>query len=155
MQNPSNKSLVAIPNNLPEATSPGDYELNPLRAFRAIPRLRCAPWSVIQFATATFVKVDLARKYLPKGVEAVFTFGVTGGYEVGIRLGESVQLVSHLANIGDTRSLILHPASTTHRQLSDKRGRSVGAGPDLVRPSIGLVSADHLICDLDQALSGS
>ena len=61
---------------------------------------------------------ELARKYLPKGAGAVFTFGVKGGYEAGIKLVENVQLFSHLANIGDTRSLILHPASTTHRQLS-------------------------------------
>jgi O-acetylhomoserine (thiol)-lyase len=109
-------------------------------------------WSVMQFATATFVKVDVARKYLPKGAGAVFTFGVTGGYEVGIRLAQSVQLVSHLAHIADARSLIRHPASTTHRQLSDEQRRAGGAG---VRPSIGLVSADDLIRDLDEALAAS
>jgi O-acetylhomoserine (thiol)-lyase len=96
---------------------------------------------------------ELALKYLPKGAGAVFTFGVKGGYEAGIRLVENVQLFSHLANIGDTRSLILHPASTTHRQLSDEQRLAAGAGPDVVRLSIGLESADDLIRDLDQALA--
>jgi O-acetylhomoserine (thiol)-lyase len=97
---------------------------------------------------------ELARKYLPKGPGAVFTFGVKAGYEAGIRLVESVRLFSHLANIGDTRSLILHPASTTHRQLSDAQREAAGAGPDVVRLSIGLESADDLIRDLDEALGG-
>lgn len=97
---------------------------------------------------------ELARKYLPKGPGAVFTFGVKGGYEAGTRLVESVRLFSHLANIGDTRSLILHPASTTHRQLSDEQRLAAGAGPDVVRLSIGLESAEDLIRDLDEALGG-
>jgi O-acetylhomoserine (thiol)-lyase len=94
----------------------------------------------------------LARKYMPRGAGAVFTFGVRGGYEAGIRLVEGVQLFSHLANIGDTRSLILHPASTTHRQLSDEQRLAAGAGPDVIRLSIGLETAEDLIADLDQAL---
>ena len=98
---------------------------------------------------------ELARKYLPKGAGAVFTFGVKGGYEAGTRLVENVQLFSHLANIGDTRSLILHPASTTHRQLTDEQREAAGAGPDVVRLSIGLESADDLIRDLDQALAAA
>jgi O-acetylhomoserine (thiol)-lyase len=98
---------------------------------------------------------DLAAKYLPKGAGAVFTFGVKGGFEAGTRLVENVQLFSHLANIGDTRSLILHPASTTHRQLSDEQRLAAGAGPDVVRLSIGLESADDLIRDLDQALAAA
>jgi O-acetylhomoserine (thiol)-lyase len=96
---------------------------------------------------------DLARKYLPKGAGAVFTFGVKGGYEAGIKLVENVRLFSHLANIGDTRSLILHPASTTHRQLTDEQRLAAGAGPDVIRLSIGLESPDDLICDLDEALA--
>jgi O-acetylhomoserine (thiol)-lyase len=100
----------------------------------------------------TSLYYELSQKYLPKGPGAVFTFGVKGGYEAGIRLVESVQLFSHLANIGDTRSLILHPASTTHRQLSDAQREAAGAGPDVVRLSIGLESADDLIRDLDEAL---
>jgi O-acetylhomoserine (thiol)-lyase len=98
---------------------------------------------------------DLAAKYLPKGAGAVFTFGVKGGYEAGTRLVENVQLFSHLANIGDTRSLVLHPASTTHRQLTDEQRAAAGAGPDVVRLSIGLEAADDLIRDLDQALAAA
>src|SRR3954471_21127875 len=98
---------------------------------------------------------DLARKYLPKGPGAVFTFGVKGGYEAGVKLVESVGLFSHLANIGDTRSLILHPASTTHRQLSDEQREAAGAGPDVVRLSIGLETAEDLIRDLDEALAAA
>lgn len=97
----------------------------------------------------------LARKYLRGGAGgAVFTFGVKGGYEAGIKLVENVSLFSHLANIGDTRSLILHPASTTHRQLTDEQRLAAGAGPDVIRLSIGLETAADLIADLDQALSG-
>ena len=96
---------------------------------------------------------DLAQKYLPKGAGAVFTFGVKGGYEAGVKLVENVGLFSHLANIGDTRSLILHPASTTHRQLTDEQRAAAGAGDDVIRLSIGLETADDLIRDLDQALA--
>jgi len=96
----------------------------------------------------------LARKYVPKGAGALFTFGVKGGYQAGIKLVESVRLFSHLANIGDTRSLILHPASTTHRQLSDEQRLAAGAGPDVIRLSIGLETVEDLIADLDQALAG-
>jgi len=95
---------------------------------------------------------DLAQKYMPKGAGAVFTFGVNGGYEAGIRVVEACELFSHLANIGDTRSLILHPAPTTHRQLSDEQRLAAGAGPDAVRLSIGLETLDDLLADLDQAL---
>src|SRR5205085_9048017 len=97
----------------------------------------------------------LARKYLPLGAGAVFTFGVRGGYDAGVKLVESVQLFSHLANIGDTRSLILHPASTTHRQLSDEQREAAGAAPDVVRLSIGLETAEDLIRDLDEALAAT
>jgi O-acetylhomoserine (thiol)-lyase len=96
---------------------------------------------------------ELAQKYLPKGAGAVFTFGVKGGFEAGIKLVENVRLFSHLANIGDTRSLILHPASTTHRQLTDEQRVAAGAGPDVVRLSVGLETADDLIRDLDEALA--
>ncbi len=97
----------------------------------------------------------LARKYLPRGAGSVFTFGVRGGYAAGIRLVESVRLFSHLANIGDTRSLILHPASTTHRQLTEEQRNAAGAGDDVIRLSIGLESADDLIRDLDSALNAA
>lgn len=96
----------------------------------------------------------LAQKYMRGAAGgAVFTFGVKGGYDAGIRLVENVGLFSHLANIGDTRSLILHPASTTHRQLTDEQRLAAGAGPDVIRLSIGLETAADLIADLDQALS--
>lgn len=94
----------------------------------------------------------LGRKYLPRGAGAVFTFGLKGGYEAGVKLVSKVQLFSHLANIGDTRSLIIHPASTTHKQLSDEAKRAAGAGPEVVRLSVGIEDAGDIIADLDQAL---
>ncbi len=95
----------------------------------------------------------LAERYCPKGAGGVFTFGLKGGYDAGIALVSNVELFSHLANIGDTRSLIIHPASTTHRQLSDEQRERAGAGSDVVRLSIGLEDVDDLIADLDQALA--
>ena len=83
----------------------------------------------------------------------MFTFGVEGGFAAGVRLVEAVRLFSHLANVGDTRSLILHPASTTHRQLTDEQRLAAGAGPDVIRLSVGLETVEDLIRDLDQALS--
>ncbi|MDH3235995.1 MAG: aminotransferase class V-fold PLP-dependent enzyme, partial [Alphaproteobacteria bacterium] len=95
---------------------------------------------------------DLAKKYMPKGAGSVFTFGVNGGYEAGVRIVEAVEIISHLANIGDTKSLILHPASTTHRQLTEEQQTAAGAGPDVLRLSIGIETVDDIIEDLDQAL---
>jgi O-acetylhomoserine (thiol)-lyase len=97
----------------------------------------------------------LAQKYCPKGAGAVFTFGLKGGYDAGIKLVSGVKLFSHLANVGDTRSLIIHPASTTHRQLSDEQKVRAGAGPEVVRLSIGIEDEGDIIADLDQALSGA
>jgi O-acetylhomoserine (thiol)-lyase len=97
----------------------------------------------------------LAQKYLPRGAGSVFTFGVKGGYEAGIKAVESCELWSHLANVGDTRSLILHPASTTHRQLTDEQRDAAGAGQDVIRLSVGLETADDIIRDLDQALAAA
>jgi O-acetylhomoserine (thiol)-lyase len=96
---------------------------------------------------------QLAKRYVPKGSGAVFTFGLKGGYEAGIKLVSDVKLFSHLANIGDTRSLIIHPASTTHRQLSDAQKTQAGAGPDVVRLSIGLEDYEDIIADLEQGLA--
>lgn len=96
---------------------------------------------------------DLAKKYLPRGAGAVLTFGVKGGFEAGVKVVESVELFSHLANIGDARSLIIHPSSTTHRQLSAEAQASAGAGPDVIRLSIGLETPEDIIADLDQALN--
>jgi O-acetylhomoserine (thiol)-lyase len=95
----------------------------------------------------------LHKKYCPKGAGSVFTFGLKGGYEAGVKLVNNVKLFSHLANIGDTRSLIIHPASTTHRQLSDEDRVKAGAGPDVVRLSVGIEDAADIIADLDQALA--
>jgi O-acetylhomoserine (thiol)-lyase len=99
----------------------------------------------------------LQQKYMPRGAPGLFTFGVAGGYEMGVKVVESCELFSHLANIGDTRSLIIHPASTTHRQLDDEQRKAAGAGPDVVRISVGIESVRDIIADLDQALklSGS
>ena len=95
---------------------------------------------------------NLAQKYCPKGAGAVFTFGLKGGYDAGLALVSNLQLFSHLANVGDTRSLVIHPASTTHRQLSDEQKVIAGAGPDVVRLSIGIEDKADIIADLDQAL---
>ncbi len=95
---------------------------------------------------------QLQKKYLPNGAGAVFTIGLKGGYEAGIGLVSKVNLFSHLANIGDTKSLIIHPASTTHRQLSDEQKTLAGAGPEVVRLSIGIEDASDIIADLEQAL---
>lgn len=95
----------------------------------------------------------LAKKYAPKGAGAVFTFGLKGGNEAGIALVSKLKLFSHLANVGDTRSLVIHPASTTHRQLTDEQKTLAGAGPDVVRLSVGIEDVADLIADLDQALS--
>ena len=96
---------------------------------------------------------NLARKYAPKGAGAVFTFNLKGGYQAGVDLVSRLTLFSHLANIGDTRSLVIHPASTTHSQLDDAAKIRAGAGPDVVRLSIGIEDKEDLIADLDQALS--
>jgi O-acetylhomoserine (thiol)-lyase len=96
---------------------------------------------------------NLAQKYCPKGCGAVFTFGLKGGYDAGLSLVSNLQLFSHLANVGDTRSLIIHPASTTHRQLTDEQKIASGAGPDVVRLSVGIEDKKDIIADLDQALA--
>lgn len=95
----------------------------------------------------------LAERYLPKGAGAVLTFGVKGGYDAGVKLVSEVKLFSHLANIGDTRSLIIHPSSTTHRQLDQAAAKTAGAGPDVVRLSVGIEDVQDIIADLDQALT--
>ena len=98
---------------------------------------------------------NLAKKYLPKGCGAVFTIGLTGGYDAGVKFVETVNMFSHLANIGDTRSLVIHPASTTHRQLTEEQLISAGVGTDVVRLSIGIETIDDIIADLDQALAAT
>jgi O-acetylhomoserine (thiol)-lyase len=94
----------------------------------------------------------LAQKYFPKGPGSIFTFGIKGGRAAGRRFIESVRLFSHLANVGDAKSLVIHPASTTHRQLSDDELAGAGIGPGTIRLSVGIESVDDLIWDLEQAL---
>ena len=96
---------------------------------------------------------ELGKKYMPKGAGAVLTFGLKGGFDAGLTVVDEVNMFSHLANIGDTRSLILHPASTTHRQLTEEQQIGAGAGPDVVRLSVGIESVEDIIADLDQALA--
>ena len=95
----------------------------------------------------------LQQHYAPKGAGSVFTFGVKGGYEAGVKFASSLKLFSLLANIGDTRSLVIHPASTTHRQLTDSQKIAAGAGPDVVRLSIGIEDIKDIIGDIEQALN--
>ena len=95
---------------------------------------------------------ELAQKYLPKGPGAVFSFGVNGGRQAGRVFIESLEVASHLANIGDTRTLVIHPASTTHQQLSDEALVACGVSPDLIRISVGIEDVDDILFDLDQAL---
>jgi O-acetylhomoserine (thiol)-lyase len=106
----------------------------------------------VSYARLPHNRTPLVDKYCPKGLGSVFTFGVKGGYEMGVKVVDNCQLLSHVANIGDTRSLIIHPASTTHRQLSEERQIAAGAGPDVVRLSVGIETVDDIIADLDQAL---
>ena len=98
---------------------------------------------------------ELAKKYLPKGCGSIFTFGVKGGLEAGREFIENLQLFSHLANVGDAKSLVIHPASTTHQQLAEDDLAACGVTPDMVRLSVGLEDIEHLIWDLDNALEAS
>jgi O-acetylhomoserine (thiol)-lyase len=97
----------------------------------------------------------LSRKYLARGPGAIFTFGIRGEREAGKKLIENVQLFSHLANVGDCKSLIIHPASTTHQQLTDDELAACGIGPDMIRTSIGIEDIDDILWDLGQALEKS
>jgi len=97
----------------------------------------------------------IAKRYTPKGAGAVFTFGIKGGYDAGRKFIDSLKLFSHLANVGDSRSLVIHPASTTHQQLSAEQQAAAGVTPDQVRLSVGLEELDDILWDLDQALNAS
>jgi O-acetylhomoserine (thiol)-lyase len=96
---------------------------------------------------------ELATRYLPRGAGGILTFGVKGGAKMGERVIEGVRMLSHLANVGDAKSLIIHPASTTHRQLDEEEQRAAGVTPEMIRLSIGLESVDDIIWDLEQALA--
>ena len=98
---------------------------------------------------------ELGQKYLPKGAGAIFSFGIKGGYQAGRRFIDSLKLFSHLANVGDARSLVIHPASTTHQQLSASEQEAAGVTPDMVRLSIGLEDLEDILWDLDQTLESS
>ncbi len=98
---------------------------------------------------------ELSKKYLPEGQSGIISFGLKGGYERAKKFTDSVNVFSLLANIGDTKSLIIHPASTTHQQLNDEQQKSSGVSRDLIRLSIGLEDADDLICDIENAISTS
>ena len=98
---------------------------------------------------------SLSQKYLPDGAGAVFTFGVAGGRAAGKAFIEKLELISHLANVGDAKTLVIHPASTTHQQMSDSDLEASGIGPEMIRISVGLESIDDIIWDLDQALRAS
>jgi O-acetylhomoserine (thiol)-lyase len=112
--------------------------------------------SWVQYAGLPTNKYNaVAKRICPNGAGAVFTIGLKGGYDAGVKLVQGVKMISHLANIGDTRSLIIHPASTTHRQLTEAQRTAAGAGNDVVRLSIGLEDKADIIADLDQALGGA
>jgi len=96
---------------------------------------------------------ELANRYMPKGAGSLIAFGIKGGFDAGVKFIEALTFVSHLANIGDAKSLVIHPASTTHRQLSEEEQRKAGVPPDMVRLSIGLESANDILWDLEQALA--
>jgi O-acetylhomoserine (thiol)-lyase len=95
----------------------------------------------------------LAKRYMPKGAGALLAFGIKGGFDAGVKFIEALTFVSHLANIGDAKSLVIHPASTTHRQLDEEQQKKAGVPPDMVRLSIGLESLDDILWDLEQALA--
>ncbi len=97
----------------------------------------------------------LAQKYLPEGPGAVFTFGIKGGYDAGVKFIEGVSLASHLANVGDAKTLVIHPASTTHQQVPEADQAAMGMSSDMIRISVGIESVDDIVEDLDQALRAS
>jgi O-acetylhomoserine (thiol)-lyase len=115
----------------------------------ADPRIEAVTWAGLPSSPYKAV----AERIVPKGAGALFTVAVKGGYEACVKLVDSLELFSHVANLGDSRSLVIHSASTTHRQLSSEQREAAGAGDNVVRLSIGIEDADDLIADLDQALA--
>lgn len=98
---------------------------------------------------------ELAQKYLPKGASAVMTFGIKGGAAAGVKFIEAAQFMSHLANVGDAKTLVIHPASTTHRQLSEEEQVKAGVTPDMIRLSVGIENSGDILWDIDQALDAA
>ncbi len=111
--------------------------------------------SWVKYAGADDSQRELAEKYLPAGAGAVLTFGIKGGFDAGVKFIESAQFLSHLANIGDAKTLIIHPASTTHRQLGDEERAAAGVTNDMVRMSVGLETLDDILWDTGRALEES
>jgi O-acetylhomoserine (thiol)-lyase len=118
-------------------------EKNPAVSWVKYPGLKSSPYHA------------LSQKYLPDGQGSIVTFGIKGGLEAGRKLIDAVQLFSHLANLGDAKSLIIHPSSTTHQQLSETQQLDAGVSPDLVRLSVGIEDLDDILWDLDQAITAS
>jgi O-acetylhomoserine (thiol)-lyase len=104
---------------------------------------------------ASSPEINRVRRYLPLGAGAILSFGIKGGIPTGKKFIESLRLVSHLANVGDAKTLAIHPATTTHQQLTPDEQLSTGVTPDLIRLSIGIEHIDDIIDDIDQALSNS
>ncbi len=139
-------------------------ETLPLRMQRHVANARLVAAFLDQHAAVEWVSYpgledhpqhELAAKYLPAGEGAMLTFGIRGGLEAGVAFIESVELFSHLANVGDAKSLVIHPASTTHQQMSSEELAEAGVGEDMVRLSVGLEDPDDLLADLDRALKRS
>ncbi|HPD44206.1 MAG TPA: PLP-dependent transferase, partial [Dysgonamonadaceae bacterium] len=95
----------------------------------------------------------LADRYFPNGAGSIFTFGIKGGREAGAKFIDSLELFSHLANVADAKSLVIHPATTTHAQLNDEELKAAGVTPDMIRLSIGIENIDDILADLEQALA--
>jgi len=115
---------------------------------------RAVAWVDYPFLPAS-ASYALAQRYLPRGGGGILTFGVKGGAAAGVKCIEAVQFLSHLANVGDAKTLVIHPASTTHRQLDEDEQRAAGVSPEMIRLSVGLESLDDILWDLDQALAQS
>jgi O-acetylhomoserine (thiol)-lyase len=132
-------------------------ETLPLRMQRHVENARAVAGFLSSHSSVDWVSYPaaddpLVEKYVPSGPGAVFTFGVNGGYEAGKRFIENVELASHLANVGDAKTLVIHPASTTHQQVPVEERKASGVGDEMIRISVGIEDLDDIIDDLDRAL---
>jgi O-acetylhomoserine (thiol)-lyase len=132
-------------------------ETLPLRMQRHVENARAVAEFLSSHSSVDWVSYPspddpLVKKYVPQGPGAVFTFGVKGGYEAGKRFIEKVELASHLANVGDAKTLVIHPASTTHQQVPPEERQASGVGEEMIRISVGIEDIDDIIDDLDRAL---
>ncbi len=133
---------VRMERHVQNATKVAEYLVNhPRVSWVNYPGLKSSPYH------------KLAQKYLPKGCGSIMTFGIKGGMEAGVKFIEALQFCSHLANVGDAKTLVIHPASTTHRQLSEEEQVKAGVGPDMIRLSIGIEDVNDILWDIDQALA--